>query len=623
MIVDTVESVATKERLGQNRADEITRRVDRILRKAISQGGGSTVKGMGDGVLAIFGSASSALVAACSALQAMDAANRSMSEPVALRAGIAVGDIVFEDGDIKGLAIDEASRLQSAASSNGILVTSEVNLLARGRTNCVLLRGPELQLKGIGRPVQTFELDWSASPESTDAEVELPSKLEAVRRSRFPFAGRDRDFHDLGLPELGDASSLTLVFGPTGVGKTRLLAEWAERARRSGAFVFYRVADADENTSLEQVKEALHEFRTSLAHVRLLSSSSGYRQAWEQLVGHAQLVGKESANPSEPTSGIADFVAFLAELSSDSPTIFIIDSIQYGSGVTLDFIDELLMSLSSNIRIVCAVTSDLAAEDVTIPEAALEGRFPPSERVQYLELEPLSAEGVVEWLERQPMVTLHKPAPVELDEIGKQIAAAFFDASGGNPNVLGLVIRDSYDHERRVSMDDDGHWRAKCDLETLRRSQSAEKLVRARVARLNSDEREILDISSVVGPEIDGDLLRRVSGRDLNEIDGLLSVACARHFINDSDGIQQFETEATRRAIYRIIPSTKRADWHEAIAFALRDRASDGKTLPPDVQNRAPPERGGRGPWPACEGRSRTLPPSRSTRCPKRRRATQ
>ena len=185
------------------------------------------------------------------------------------------------------------------------------------------------------------------------------------------------------------------------------------------------------------------------------------------------------------------------------------------------------MSLSSNIRIVCAVTSDLGAEDVTIPESELEGRFPPSERVQYLELEPLSAEGVVEWLERQPMVTLHKPAPVELDEIGKQIAAAFFDASGGNPNVLGLVIRDSYDHERRVSMDDNGHWRAKCDLETLRRSQSAEKLVRARVARLNSDEREILDISSVVGPEIDGDLLRRVSDRDLNEIDGLLRGARA------------------------------------------------------------------------------------------------
>ena len=188
--------------------------------------------------------------------------------------------------------------MQSAASSNGILVTSEVNLLARGRTNCVLLRGPELQLKGIGRPVQTYELDWSGSPESTDAEVELPSKLEAVRRSRFPFAGRDKDFHDLGLPELGDASSLTVVFGPTGVGKTRLLAEWAERARRSGAFVFYRLADADENTSLEQVKEALHEFRTSLAQARLLSSSSRYRQAWEQLFGHAA-VRRQGVSESE------------------------------------------------------------------------------------------------------------------------------------------------------------------------------------------------------------------------------------------------------------------------------------------------------------------------------------
>ncbi|MDQ1511778.1 MAG: hypothetical protein QOG50_3622, partial [Actinomycetota bacterium] len=191
---------------------------------------------------------------------------------------------------------------------------------------------------------------------------------------------------------------------------------------------------------------------------------------------------------------------------------------------------------------------------------------------------------VIEWLELQPMITLRKPARVPLDDIGLEIAEAFFEASGGNPNVLGLVIRDSYDLERRVSMDDDGHWRAQGDLDSLRRSQSAEKLIRARLARLNSDERELLDVASVAGLEIDGDLVRRVSRRDLDDVNRLLGTAVTRHFISEADGVARFETEATRRAIYRIMSTATRARWHEAIAYALRERASDGRMLVPDVQ---------------------------------------
>jgi hypothetical protein len=211
-------------------------------------------------------------------------------------------------------------------------------------------------------------------------------------------------------------------------------------------------------------------------------------------------------------------------------------------------------------------------------------RFPLSERVDVLDLKPLDLAGVIEWLELQPMLTLGKPARVPLDDIGHGIAEAFFEASGGNPNVLGLVIRDSFDLERRVSMDEEGHWRASCDLDSLRRSQSAEKLIRARLARVEASERELLDIAAVAGLDIDVDLLKRASRRDSDDVDRLLRLAVTRHFMSEADGVMRFETEATRRTIYRIMAPAARAEWHERIAYALRERAADGRMLSPDVQ---------------------------------------
>ncbi|MCU1427946.1 MAG: hypothetical protein JWL83_1946 [Actinomycetia bacterium] len=584
LVVDTVDSVAMKERLGQKRADEIYRRVERLLRKAISRTGGQTVKGLGDGVLAVFPSASSALRAACSALQGVSVYNRDATDTIALRAGVSVGDVAFEGDDIKGLAVDEAARLQTEAGSNGILLTRETYLLARGRTNCALEQGPELALKGIDRPVSTYTINWAESPEGTDLEVELPDKLAAERRSRFPFAGRGAATTTLGVPVLGEHSSLIILRGPTGIGKTRLLAEWADGARLAGAFIFYCNAETGSRASLQEVATALREFLSSLAHARLLSTSPGYRRACEDLAAAFAPPASDTGLDIEHSEIVERLVRFVAHIADDSPTVLIIDSVQYGSSATLAFMDALLKSSVANVRIVCAVTTDLTSDEVTVSDDRLMNTFPLSEHVQSFDVEPLDLDGVVEWLERQPMLTLGKAAPVELDDIGKEIADAFHEASGGNPNVLGLVIRDSYDLERRVSMDDYGHWRTQSDIESLRRSQSAEKLIRTRLGRLSAEEREILDIAAVVGLEIEGDLLRRVSGKNRDQVNDLLAVARNRHFIAAVDGVERFETEATRRAVYRIMSTPKRADWHEALANALLARADDGKTLVPHVQ---------------------------------------
>ncbi|MDQ1508885.1 MAG: hypothetical protein QOG50_729, partial [Actinomycetota bacterium] len=384
LIVDTVDSVATKERIGQAHADDLYRPVELILRKAISRSGGHTVKGLGDGVLAIFPSASSALRAACSAFQDTATFNQTASEHVSLRAGVSVGDVALERDDIKGLAVDEAARLQAAADPDGVLLSDETYLTARGRTNCILVPGPELRLKGIEHSVKTWSIDWGASPESIDLEVQLPDKLVTELRSRFPFADRHAAMETLGAPVLGEQPRLTVVRGPSGVGKTRLLAEWLDHARHHGAFVFYSRSERQTSASERELGSALREFRTSLAHARLLASLPGYKRICEELESTWATSSRQSLAETDGGLLIEHLVDFLDQLGRDSPTILVIDNVQYATAATLDLVERILGRFSSSVRVVCVITNDLALDEMTISEERLLSRFPLSERVEIL-----------------------------------------------------------------------------------------------------------------------------------------------------------------------------------------------------------------------------------------------
>ena len=72
VVTDWVDSTATRSRLGEERADELQRVHDRLLRESVAQHDGTVVKGSGDGVLATFHSATQALDAAVTVQQRFD-----------------------------------------------------------------------------------------------------------------------------------------------------------------------------------------------------------------------------------------------------------------------------------------------------------------------------------------------------------------------------------------------------------------------------------------------------------------------------------------------------------------------------------------------------------------------
>ena len=82
------------------------------------------VKGLGDGIMATFASAADGVGAARAIQQTIHRHNRRGQGPeLAVRIGLAVGDVTFEGIDCFGTPVVEAARLCSSADGHQILAT--------------------------------------------------------------------------------------------------------------------------------------------------------------------------------------------------------------------------------------------------------------------------------------------------------------------------------------------------------------------------------------------------------------------------------------------------------------------------------------------------------------------
>ncbi len=96
-----------------------------VARPAVADNAGRVVKLMGDGLLADFDHARAGLIAAVAVQRALRAPQEPVLRrwPLRLRAGLAYGPIIEQDGDVFGETVHVAARLEAAAEPGSILTT--------------------------------------------------------------------------------------------------------------------------------------------------------------------------------------------------------------------------------------------------------------------------------------------------------------------------------------------------------------------------------------------------------------------------------------------------------------------------------------------------------------------
>jgi tetratricopeptide (TPR) repeat protein len=193
---------------------------------------------MGDGIMALFGAPiahEDHAVRACYAALHMqetvtrygDEMQRSHGVPLQIRVGLNAGVVVVRaidsslhmDYTAVGQTTHLAARMEQMAKPGSVLTTGETLRLAEGFVQVKAL-GP-VAVKGLADPVEVFELVGAASTRT---------RLQALAaRGLTRFVGRQAEFEALrqGLERAGTShGQVVAVIGEPGVGKTRLVYEF-------------------------------------------------------------------------------------------------------------------------------------------------------------------------------------------------------------------------------------------------------------------------------------------------------------------------------------------------------------------------------------------------------------
>ena len=202
---------------------------DRLLRASVDAHGGSVIKTTGDGMLAVFADAVTAIDAAVAAQRALRDATWDEIGPLRVRMALHAGAAEARDGDFFGPALNRVARILAIAHGGQIICSTVAAVLARdGLPESIeLVDLGSHRLRDIDRPEQIYQVVVG------DLDRDFPPlRSLSTRRSNLPvqltsFVGRERELAEVAT--LIERHRLVTLIGTGGTGKTRLMLEAASR----------------------------------------------------------------------------------------------------------------------------------------------------------------------------------------------------------------------------------------------------------------------------------------------------------------------------------------------------------------------------------------------------------
>ena len=563
VFVDLVGFTSRAENLDPEDVQAILVPYHEHVRRELESFGGTVEKFIGDAIMAVFGAPTAygddaeravrGALAVRDSTQELDA--RELHLDLQLRIAVNTGEALVALGArmahgesmVAGDVVNTASRLQSAAPVNGVIVGAET--YAATRDAIEYEPTDAVQAKGKSLPVAA----WVAL---------RPKRAAGERQHSGELVGRGRELDMLrGIWEQVSGERvphLVTVIGPAGIGKTRLTQEFegmvAELGGRTvhGRSLPYRESSAYFAFAM-QVKQLCGIFNSdppdvALAklreHVANLPSGVDAGTVARHL---AILLGLDSEGTVDDREELFFSVrCFIESVARDRPTLLVFEDIHWSDRSLLDLIEL----LAARLRDLPIMLLSLARPELLDSRAAWGGGLP---AYSALPLHPLSAEDS------------QKLAGLRLQSLSSEAAARLADTAEGNP----LFIEQLAATMAEASTSD-------ASLPTTVRG-----IVAARLDALPASERSLLLDAAVVGKtfwrgaierivgERDGlpDLLGALEGRDL--------VVRETRSIIEGEQQYSFKHVLIREVAYELLPRARRQERHAAVARFFEDSTAE------------------------------------------------
>jgi DNA-binding CsgD family transcriptional regulator/tetratricopeptide (TPR) repeat protein len=415
-----------------------------------------------------------------------------------------------------------------------------------------------------------------------DAEnPDIPGSLRSTSVS--PFVGRAAELEKLRtlLPRAGgEAGRLGLIAGEPGVGKSRMVREFAVEAAGDGALVLYGSCDAAVSTPYGPFVEALdHLVRvTDIAELRTALGAGG-GEVTRLLPELPTLVGDlptpVAADPDTERHRLHMAVTdLLAGVSRSRPILLVVEDGHWADASTLLLIRH-LTRVAWKARLMVLMTFRDTEPDLSpdLTEALADLRR--SENVLRMRLPGLTGAEISDLVNRAA------GGPGGPDPELHDLAAAIHDLTGGNAFLVCELWRDLAETGAveiaagRVTMT--------APLSELGTPDSVGEVVSQRLARLPAQTTEVLELAAVAGPDFDLELIRQAAGLAEPDLIGALDQAIGSGMIEELPSrrlVFRFTHELVRRALYDRLTRVKRAELHLRVGEALESAGKvSGRSL--------------------------------------------
>jgi class 3 adenylate cyclase len=567
IFVDLVGFTSRAEKLDPEDVQAILTLYYERVRADIESFGGVVEKFIGDAVMGLFGAPVSygddperAVRAGLAVIDSVAGLNAEHEEldleiRIAVNTGEALVSLSPEHGEamVAGDVVNTASRLQSQAPVNGILVGAETYACTR---DVITFEPVEpIQAKGKADPVPA----WQAM-----AAAYLPREAEP---SGAPLVARGRELRILGeaWQRVVDDKALQLVtvFAPPGVGKSRLGVEFIRLVDDSGGRTVkgrslpYRDSGAY-GAFASQIKQLVGIFENDSADVALgklrakvellLGTAQG-----ESVTGHlALLLGYEAtAQVADRESLFFSVRCFIEAVAAERPLLLVFEDLHWADASMLDLIELLAGRLRNGP--VCMLA--LSRPELLDSRPGWGSGLP---SYLSLTLEPLSVSDA-------RALACHLLAAVPEVERDRQ-AELLADTAEGNPLFL----------EQLAATLTEQSFARQTSLPTTIRG-----IVTARLDALPADERALLVDAAAVGRVFwRGALTQSWDDASLTRLLGTLDSRdlVHREMVSMIDGEQQytFKHGLIRDVAYEVLPRRRRLARHAEVAEFLESASLTG-----------------------------------------------
>jgi ABC-type oligopeptide transport system substrate-binding subunit/DNA-binding SARP family transcriptional activator len=363
---------------------------------------------------------------------------------------------------------------------------------------------------------------------------------------------------------------LVLISGEAGVGKTRLVEEFANRLRWQGVRVLWgRCYEFERALHYQPVAEALRTVAPSLtadevAGFRPSTLAEVARLVPEVLQEGTELETTPEADSVQERARLFEGVAgFLIDLSSVGPLLIVLEDLHWAGEPTLQLVHYLARHLAEHQVL---MVGTFRSEEVGLehPLIVLRRRLTRERVARPLRLRRLSSDAVEELV-------------MEMSGAGEAVmplARRLYKETEGNPFFLMEIVKALF--ETGVLRVEAGVWQGdfrRMSEDELPLPGAMSEAIQSRAHRLDEDSQEALRLAAVLGREFEFDLLNAVWDRGQEATLEALHHLLRCRVIEEGSGAlgrdYAFTHHKIQEVIYSAIPRRHRQHAHALVGGAM------------------------------------------------------